>query len=150
MKAVKFIGMIVLSLLMGLNFASCNNEDDVDASKLEGEWFLKNDVGYELDKTTGEKDEWNEGEGEYPEKIIIKNVNGNTYTGESFTKYNDVWESDGGSFSFTLEGNKLIPVDTEDTEEQITIKSLTSDKMVLVSSYEDDNYKFYEEMTYTR
>lgn len=42
-----------------------------------------------------------------------------------------------------------MPVGIEDAEE-ITIKTLTSDKMVLISSYEDDNYKFYEEMTYTR
>ncbi len=59
MKAVKFIEMILLSLFMSLNFASCGKED-IDDSKLEGEWLFKSDVGYILDKNTNEKvDDWN-------------------------------------------------------------------------------------------
>ncbi len=147
MKTVKFIGMIVLSLFLSLNFASCSKED-VDSSEIVGEWFLKSDVGYEINKSTGDKDEWNEVESEYTEKVVIKKVEGNIYQGESFTKNNGEWKSD-GAVKFKLEGNKLIPQSVDDSEE-MTIKTLTSDKMVLVFSYEDDEYKIYNEITYVR
>lgn len=147
MKAVKFIGMIVFSLFLSLNFASCSKED-IDSSELVGEWLLKSEVGYQMFKPSGEKEEWNEVESEYSEKVVIKKVEGDIYQGESFTKNNGNWESDGAS-KFKLEGNKLIPQGV-DASEVMTIKTLTSDKMVLVSSYEDDEYKFYNEITYVR
>lgn len=148
MKAVKFIGMIVLSLFMSLNFASCSKED-IDDSKLEGEWLFKSDVGYILDKNTNEKvDDWNEGIGENPEKAIVKKVKDNVYSIQSYIKINGNWKTDGGISQFRLEGNKIIFEGSEDDVRTIT--TLTSDKLVIVSESEDDEYKYYEEVTYTR
>lgn len=148
MKAVKFIEMILLSLFMSLNFASCGKED-IDDSKLEGEWLFKSDVGYILDKNTNEKvDDWNEGIGENPEKAIVKKVKDNVYSIQSYIKINGNWKADGGISQFRLEGNKIIFEGSEDDVRTIT--TLTSDKLVIVSESEDDEYKYYEEVTYTR
>lgn len=148
MKAVKFIEMILLSLFMILNFASCGKED-IDDSKLEGEWLFKSDVGYILDKNTNEKvDDWNEGIGENPEKAIVKKVKDNVYSIQSYIKINGNWKADGGISQFRLEGNKIIFEGSEDDVRTIT--TLTSDKLVIVSESEDDEYKYYEEVTYTR
>jgi len=147
-KAVKFIEMILLSLFMSLNFASCGKED-IDDSKLEGEWLFKSDVGYILDKNTNEKvDDWNEGIGENPEKAIVKKVKDNVYSIQSYIKINGNWKADGGISQFRLEGNKIIFEGSEDDVRTIT--TLTSDKLVIVSESEDDEYKYYEEVTYTR
>lgn len=149
MKAVKFIGMIVLSLFMSLNFVSCSKEN-IDDSKLEGEWFFKSDVGYILDKNTNEKvDDWNVGVGDNPEKTIVKKVKDNVYSSQSYIEVNGSWKPDGEKSQFRLDGNKIIFEDSED-EMISTIKTLTSDKLVIISESEDDEYKYYEEVTYTR
>lgn len=150
MKAVKFIGMIVLSLFIGLNFASCSN-DDVEGDKLAGEWVLTGDESTITDKNTNEELVY-PGEDFVPnqEKIIIKELGDDKYSVQWYGKENGEWEEDGYVAKFTLEGNKLVPEDTEDGEMTCIVDKLTSSELVLIIDEEDEDYIYYEKMTFAR
>ena len=114
MKTLRLIGMAIVAIVMSVNFTACSDDDDdIDIAQLEGTWGLVRDEGYE--HYEGEKESWNDSYDpanptEDCEKIVISKVADNTYSFASSYYYGNQWHT-GDTGKFTLDGNKLIPVD---------------------------------------
>lgn len=48
MRTLRLIGFAIIAIVMSVNFAACNDDDeDIDVNQLEGNWGLVLDEGYE-------------------------------------------------------------------------------------------------------
>lgn len=137
MKTFRLIGMALLAVVMCANFVSCSSDDETEFNDANfvGTWYLSSEKWYSC-KADGTPDMSEPSyEEEYPyhsdERIwvITKNSNG-TYT----LKENDnTVEFESVSFKKKMfrKGNDLV-----------TIKSLTSEKMVV--EYWDHYFDFFD------
>jgi len=74
-KTIRFIGMLLMAVLMGVGFTACSDDDDVSASDIVGKWYMEGEDDYYMvfssDGTGYEYDEGSTGQFEY-------SLNGNT------------------------------------------------------------------------
>jgi hypothetical protein len=154
MRTLRLIGFAIIAIVMSVNFAACNDDDeDIDVNQLEGNWGLVLDEGYEYYE--GEKDSWSDSYDpanptEDCEKITISKVSDNIYSVIHYYYYNNQWnQSD--TEKFTLDGNNLLPVDEEDTEiSSMKLLVANSSQLVVEIKGRDEEGDFYNKMTYKR
>lgn len=149
MKSWKFIGMIILSLFVSLNFTSCT-KGEVEGNELANEWLLKSDKSSIVDKNTNEELSYDDEFISYQEKIIIKNLSDNKYSVQWYSKDGEQWEEDGDIVTYILKDNKLIPENKSQGEMTLIIEKVSSSELVLIIDEEDENYKYYEKMVFIR
>ena len=141
MKTLRLIGMAIVAIVMSVNFTACSDDDDdIDIAQLEGTWGLVRDEGYEYYE--GEKESWNDSYDpanptEDCEKIVISKVADNTYSFASSYYYGNQWHT-GDTGKFTLDGNKLIPVDG-DAGEFTELVVANSNELVIETKGTDED-----------
>ena len=152
MKTLRLIGMAIVAIVMSVNFTACSDDDDdIDIAQLEGTWGLVRDEGYEYYE--GEKESWNDSYDpanptEDCEKIVISKVADNTYSFASSYYYGNQWHT-GDTGKFTLDGNKLIPVDG-DAGKFTELVVANSNELVIETKGTDEDGEYYNKMTYKR
>ena len=148
MKTLRLIGMAIVAIVMSVNFTACSDDDDdIDIAQLEGTWGLVRDEGYE--HYEGEKESWNDSYDpanptEDCEKIVISKVADNTYSFASSYYYGNQWHT-GDTGKFTLDGNKLIPVDG-DAGEFAELVVANSNELVIETKGTDEDGEYYNKM----
>ena len=148
----KYLFMIALLASM-FSFSACSDDDDeIDVKQLEGTWGLIRDEGYEYDEDG--KDSWNDpydpaNPSDDSEKLIISKISDNTYSVVHYEYYNGTWHSY-ATEKFTLNGNKLIPVDGDSEGFNVKLLSANSKLLVIEIKGKDEYGDMYNKMTYKR
>lgn len=133
MKTLKYLSFLLLSLVLGVGFTSCSDDDDhkIEPSAIIGEWELVWDEGYEHD--AGYNDRWSE------------EVNGEYWTfkedGKGYYAKNEKYK-----FSWRLDENKFFITDGYDTEEYTVVK-LVAHEMIIEEFEKDGSYEYYSKTT---
>ncbi len=145
---MKKMFLIVAAISAIVSFSACSDDNDSDAS-IVGTWMITHSEGWVI-YSDGSRDDFND---DYPNDIDFYYW---TYSfddkGACVRKsYTDHATDDDHPtyFTYTISGKTLTLKGKTDSELTVTgtIKELTSNKLVLYSSGEDDGEKF--EYTYT-
>lgn len=154
MRTLRIIGMAIVAIVMSVNFAACNDDDDdIDVNQLEGTWGLTHAEGYYYEE--GEKESWdNPYDPENPtsdcEKVVISKGADGVYTMVHYEYYNSQWHPY-ETEKFTLDGNSLIPVEEDDAEvSSVKVLVANSTQLVIEIKGVDEDGDFYDKMTYKR
>lgn len=124
MKLLKFIGMLLIAMIMCVNFIACGddeNSEKLDLSLLEGTWYVTHEVYY--DYVDGKID-WSKVVYEASPTLVVSEP-------RVFSK-----DVDG---IYYYNGEKIIINNSQfvtSSNDRVTIESLTPHKMVI--AWEDD------------
>lgn len=156
MKTLRLFGLTLMAILLSVNFTSCSEDDDPtkNIEELEGTWVSVKYEGQDTDKESGEtyNDEISfdidDTDGDMERRVFTK-TGENTYSCEYLYYYDSTnnWESEGTDI-FELNGTTLTNKSMED--DIYEIESLTSNKLVLYQSWDDEDYKGFVRITYQK
>lgn len=138
MKALRYIGVVLLAVLVSVSFSSCGSDDDNSNGgnstvSIEGTWTAQSQKWYGWDKLNNAPDMsnlLNSGESIESESwIIIKN--GENYNfriiykdnGKDFEEYGELIHVSGNEYKFSQNNGKAI-------KDRIVFKNITSNTMV--------------------
>jgi len=155
-KTFRFIGMVLMAVLIGAGFTACSDDDDNigNVSDIYGTWETTHSEGWEIDD--GELyDKWDMDASELKEEGEAERY---TFTEDGkVTMYywsGSRWYLD-ETCDYTISGNKLR-IEDYDSEGDlvITIKTLSESVLVLEGSYsgteEGVKYQVYNKITFKK
>lgn len=154
MKALRFFGMVLITVLLSVGFAACSSDDDDDignVSTLYGTWETTHFEGWE--KINGElDDEWNEDASESEDNMRLAFASDGEVT--IYYKSGSSWSVD-EVCDYTISGNKLYIKEYDGDEDWVcTIKTLNASTLVIESSSSEtedgDKYQSYEKVTFKK
>lgn len=159
MKAFRFYGMVLLTVLLSVSLTSCGDDDDIgNVSNLYGTWQTSYSEGWS--KTNGEiTDDWMcecvPGYAGNQYSIRLKFSGDGTVTEYEY-QTGGTWRIE-DTYKYSLKGNKLYIEDYYgDGDDGIfTVKSLSSSQLVLEEYYSGtydngDKYEDYYKETYQK
>lgn len=134
MKTLKYFSFILLSLVLGVGFTSCGDDDEgIDPSAIVGKWEAVWSEGYEIDDEEPEyNDRWSE---EVGGEFVTFEADGSGY-----------YQNNTQKFSWKLEGNQLM-IDERYSTEVYTVVKLNASEMVLEYYEKEDSYEYYDKTT---
>ena len=134
MKTLKYFSFILLSLVLGVGFTSCGDDDEgIDPSAIVGKWEAVWSEGYEIDDEEPEyNDRWSE---EVGGEFVTFEADGSGY-----------YQNNTQKFSWKLEGNQLTIGERYSTE-VYTVLKLNASEMVLEYYEKEDSYEYYDKTT---
>ena len=134
MKTLKYFSFILLSLVLGVGFTSCGDDDEgIDPSAIVGKWEAVWSEGYEIDDEEPEyNDSWSE---EVGGEFVTFEADGSGY-----------YQNNTQKFSWKLEGNQLTIGERYSTEVYTVVK-LNASEMVLEYYEKEDSYEYYDKTT---
>jgi len=155
-KTIRFIGMVLMAVLVSVGFAACSDDDDDigNVSNIYGTWEATHNEGWQ--KANGKlDDEWDLDASELKEEGEAERY---TFTEDGkVTMYywsGSRWYLD-ETCDYTISGNKLR-IEDYDSEGDlvITIKTLSESALVLEGSYsgteEGVKYEVYNKITFKK
>jgi len=103
-KTFRFIGMALMTVLIGVSLAACSDDDDDigDISNIYGTWEITHSKGWDSASDGSDKDTWDEDESD-TRYVFEEDGDAKEYR---YSAYTQSWRSN-LSYNFTIKGNKL-------------------------------------------
>ena len=134
MKKINFLWLVSILMLLPIGFVSCSDDDDEgvgSASDLVGTWEVTHNVWYEKENGVKKDGDTDDDKGDL--RIIFKE-DGTYISGEKDEDGNWDWDE---PCSWSYKDGKLTSTDKYGESETITLKELTSSKLVW-EEYEEE------------
>lgn len=163
MRIFRLIKMALLAIIISVNLTACSDDDkDVNSNSLEGTWGLTEATFLERGSGAEQSESWTEIYNPFNPtqdctKIVIQKSTDNSYFIQPFYYYNSQWNNI-DKFLCTWDGNVLIGgekiffndlEDLENIEGTAIIQNLTSEQLVLLIRYTNQEEDIQGEMTAT-